>query len=620
MHDPILITLFYFLGQVGTLLTAFNHETSNGKASLPGRLAPLSPEERALLMRTVHGDEGVDVWLKDGLVLNVFTGEWLRQHVWIKHDTIVYVGEKAPHDAQKTLDLSGYVLVPGYIEPHAHPFQLYHPYTLAEFALAHGTTVLIADNMMMFHALDLKSWQMLMKKMQDHPLHWLWWARVTPQARDTRSAHRYTEEALMALADDPHVIQAGELTDIRPLIEGDVSHLRRLLPFIEAGKRIEGHAPGASLETLTRLQLAGVTADHEAIDEDELLRRLRLGYYAALRHSSIRRDLPTLLTGLKTLSTGWERVMLTTDGSTPPFLEEGLTDALLRLAMAEGIPPERAYRMATLNPATYYRLDGRLGAIAPGRLADINILASISEPTPTSVILGGRISVQHGTVTDALPSFPYEKKERLWMEPALFTIDDMAIAWSAHEDFPVLHLLSDVITVLKPMPLPVHHGLIDLSNRPDLHYIYVLDREGKWLARGVISGFAQRPFSLASTYTASGDLLLIGSHPASLWRLQEAAKRQGGIYLEWEEDSGYQQYVLPLPYDGHMSDLAMGPLIAETKLLDLHLRALGFQHPDPIYTLLFLTSTHLPRVRMTEEGVYLVKEQKVVFPSKMLKR
>lgn len=600
-------------------MTTFNHDPSYGNASLPGRLAPLSPVERALFIRTVHGDEWVDVWLKDGLVLNVFTGEWLKQHVWIKHDTIVYVGEKAPHDAQETVDLNGYVLVPGYIEPHAHPFQLYHPYTLAEFALEHGTTVLIADNMMMFHALDLKSWQTLMESMQVHPLHWLWWARVTPQARDTRSNHRYTEEALKALADDPHVIQAGELTDIRPLVEGDVSYLKRLSPFIEAGKRIEGHAPGASLETLTRLQLAGVTADHEAIDEDELLRRLRLGYYAALRHSSIRRDLPTLLTGLKALSAGWERVMLTTDGSTPPFLEAGLTDGLVRLAMTEGIPPERAYRMATLNPATYYRLDGRLGSIAPGRLADINILPEVNEPTPTSVIIGGRIHVKNGMVTHPLPSFPYEKKERVWMEPSALTVDDMAIAWSASEDFPVLHLLSDVITVLKPMSLPVQHGIIDLSTRSDLHYIYVLDREGKWLARGVISGFAERSFSLASTYTASGDLLLIGSHPESLLRLKDAAKRQGGIYVEWEEDRAYQRYVLPLPYDGHMSDLNMGQLIAETKTLVGHLRALGFKHPDPIYTLLFLTSTHLPRVRMTGEGVYLVKERKVVLPSKVLK-
>lgn len=610
-----------FTRWVGMLLTSSVHHTAQTAATLPGRLKPLGSQERALLIRTALGLEPVDVWLKDGLVLNGFTGEWLKQHVWIKNDTIVYVGDKSPsQDVRETIDLDGYALVPGYIEPHAHPFQLYHPYTLAEFALVHGTTVLIADNMMMFHALDLAAWQEQMETMQKHPLHWLWWARVTPQARDTRTSDRYTEEALEALAHDPNVLQAGELTDIRPLIEGDPSALGRLDPFIRQGKRIEGHAPGASWETLSRLQLAGVTADHEAINEEELLRRLRLGYYAALRHSSIRRDLPALLTALKGLPAGWERLMLTTDGSTPPFLEHGLTDVLLRIAMAEGVPPALAYRMATLNPATYYRLDGRVGAIAPGRLADLNVLTSVDEPTPESVMIGGRLRVRHGSFTDALPDFPYPKKARSWARPFALTLEDMEIVWPHDEDFPVLHLLSDVITVLKSMPLPVQNGKIDLSARPDLQYIYLFDREGKWLARGVLSGFARLPLALASTYTASGDLLLIGSQPERLLRLAEAAIHQGGIYLEWQADIGDQRYFLPLPYDGHMSDLGMDRLITETKTLVQLLGDLGFEHPDPIYTLLFLTSTHLPRVRMTEEGIYLVKEQKIVLPSIILKR
>nr|WP_051541173.1 adenine deaminase C-terminal domain-containing protein [Caldalkalibacillus mannanilyticus] len=38
----------------------------------------------------------------------------------------------------------------------------------------------------------------------------------------------------------------------------------------------------------------------------------------------------------------------------------------------------------------------------------------------------------------------------------------------------------------------------------------------------------------------------------------------------------------------------------------------GHAFADPIYTLLFLTATHLPFIRMTNEGVYLIKEQKVV--------
>ena len=51
--------------------------------------------------------------------------------------------------------------------------------------------------------------------------------------------------------------------------------------------------------------------------------------------------------------------------------------------------PIDAYRMATLNPATYYGLDGDLGGIAPGRYADICVLDDLAEPRPRAVLARG---------------------------------------------------------------------------------------------------------------------------------------------------------------------------------------------------------------------------------------
>lgn len=45
------------------------------------------------------------------------------------------------------IDCEGKFLVPGYIEPHAHPFQLYNPEQLAIHAAQTGTTSLVNDNL-----------------------------------------------------------------------------------------------------------------------------------------------------------------------------------------------------------------------------------------------------------------------------------------------------------------------------------------------------------------------------------------------------------------------------------------------------------------------------------------
>ena len=67
-------------------------------------------------------------------------------------------------------------------------------------------------------------------------------------------------------------------------------------------KRVDTHNPGASVETLNAVGAAGATSCHESINAEEVLRRLRLGYYTTLRYSSIRPDLPDMIKGLMELN------------------------------------------------------------------------------------------------------------------------------------------------------------------------------------------------------------------------------------------------------------------------------------------------------------------------------
>lgn len=74
--------------------------------------------------------------LKNATYLNTYLQQWLVANIWIYEDRIVYVGENFPEhiDGGEVIDCLGQFLVPGYIEPHAHPCQLYNPLTLAKHA------------------------------------------------------------------------------------------------------------------------------------------------------------------------------------------------------------------------------------------------------------------------------------------------------------------------------------------------------------------------------------------------------------------------------------------------------------------------------------------------------
>ena len=89
-----------------------------------------------------------------------------------------------------------------------------------------------------------------------------------------------------------------------------------------------------------------------------------------LRQSSLRPDLRGLLAPFVKAG-AFGRLMLTTDGSTPAFVaQHGFVDNLVRLALEEGVPPVEAYRMVTLNPASYYGKDADLGGKIDGWMTE----------------------------------------------------------------------------------------------------------------------------------------------------------------------------------------------------------------------------------------------------------
>src|SRR5690625_7462934 len=74
--------------------------------------------------------------------LNIFTKKWNEANIWIYQDRIIYVGDKLPKNLEgvDVKDCLGQYLVPGYIETHAHPYQLYNPEELSFHAGKFGTT------------------------------------------------------------------------------------------------------------------------------------------------------------------------------------------------------------------------------------------------------------------------------------------------------------------------------------------------------------------------------------------------------------------------------------------------------------------------------------------------
>ena len=333
----------------------------------------------------LEGKTSPTILLKNGLYLNQALRQWMRGNIWIYQDRIVYVGNQLPEHVEncEVIDCTNEIIVPGYIEPHSHPFQLYNPHSIAEYASKSGTTTLINDNMAIILHLNKKEAFSLLRDLRSIPAAMFWWCRFDAQSEILNEEEIFSHSNVKSWLEHDAVLQGGELSGWPKLLDGDDMMLHWIQEAKRMRKQIEGHFPGASEKTLAKMMLFGADCDHEATTGEEVYDRLMQGYMVSLRHSSIRPDLPNLLDDLKRLGIhSYDKLMFTMDGSSSSFYEQGIIDRMIEIAIEKDIPPIDAYNMATVNIARYYHIDHLHGNIATGRVANLNFLSNIENPTP----------------------------------------------------------------------------------------------------------------------------------------------------------------------------------------------------------------------------------------------
>ncbi|WP_075979868.1 adenine deaminase C-terminal domain-containing protein [Bacillus massilinigeriensis] len=550
--------------------------------------------------------------LKNATYLNQTFRKWMEAHIWIYEDRIIYVGDMLPQklDDCEIVDCTGLLLVPGYIEPHAHPFQLYNPHSLARYASQFGTTTFINDNMVLVLQLEKEKAFSLIEALKNVPASMYWWCRFDAQTEIEQEEITFSHSNVKAWLEHDCVLQGGELTGWPKLLDGDDMMLLWMQEAKRLRKKIEGHFPGASEKTLAKMMLLGADCDHEAMNGKEIYNRLMQGYTVSLRHSSIRPDLPILLDEIQKLGINhYDSFMFNTDGSSASFYENGMNDMMIRMAIEKGIPVIDAYNMATINIAKYYNMDYWHGQIATGRIAHINFLTDERNPTPISVLSKGEWLKKDGQIVEAYEQMNWDG----------FEFSPLNIDWEISLDdlqfsMPFgIKMENAVIT--KPYSISIEMSCSELSNLHDESFFMLIDREGKWRINTLLKGFTKDLDGLASSFSNTGDILLIGKKKEDMMKAFNRMKEIGGGIVICEQ--GEIILEIPLTISGVMSDKRVEDLINEEKKLLIYLKQKGYRFEDPVYSLLFFSSTHLPYIRITQQGMYDVMNKMVLFPSIM---
>src|SRR5699024_4319027 len=441
------------------------------------------------------------------------------------------------------------------------------------------------------------------------PFTMYWWGRYDSQSKLMDENKLFNTNDVISWLNHSSVIQGGELTAWPKLLQGDDRLLYWIQETKRLRKRVEGHFPGASAETLTKLKLLGASGDHEAINAEEVVRRLALGYQVAVRYSAVRPDLPSILKQLIAEEYDvFDQLTYTTDGMLPDE-EEGSIDRCIKIAIEQGVPLVDAYRMATINVAKYHGLDELLGSLAPGRIAHLNILRDKNDPTPHSVIGKGKWIIRHEEEM-------YQEQLIDWQE---FDLAEGNIKFDLTEDdlqfsIPIgVKMTSDVL--LEPYPVDVDITASSIHDGTDEAFLVLLSRQGRWRVNTVLQGFTKNLGALCSSFSTTGDIILLGKQKTDMQlafnRMKEIG---GGIVLVHEGEIIYE---FKLELGGAMTSGTIEHYKKKKAELNNILYDAGFQFNDPTACLMFLSSSHLAYVRVTPQGIIDVKNNTVVVPANM---
>lgn len=563
----------------------------------------------------IEGKTSPTLLLKNGLYLNQALRQWMRGNIWIYQDRIIYVGERLPehldHDCE-VIDCKNDILVPGYIEPHCHPFQLYNPHSLAEYVSKSGTTTLINDNMALIFHLNKKEAFSLLRDLRSIPASMFWWCRFDAQSEILNEEDIFSHSNIKSWLEHDAVLQGGELTGWPKLLDGDDMMLHWIQETKRMRKQIEGHFPGASDLTLAKMMLFGADSDHEATTGEDVLNRLLQGYYVSLRYSSIRRDLPSILDDFKRLGIHcYDKLMFTTDGSSPSFYKEGMINRMIEIAIEKGVPPIDAYNMATVNVARYYNIEHLHGNIATGRVANINFLSDIKNPAPVSILAKGKWMKRDGNELSASAFSPLN-----WEDYGLKPLQlDWELSLSDLQFSMPFGIKMENAVITKPYSIGIEVLTDELSSAHDQCFFVLIDKNGKWRINTLLKGFANKLSALASSFSSTGDIILIGKNKADMLCAFKRMKELGGGIVLAED--GQIVCELPLQLGGIMSSLPVEELMIHEEKLHEELQKRGYAFLDPIHSLQFFSATHLPYIRVTQQGMYDVMNKIVLFPSIM---
>lgn len=536
--------------------------------------------------------------IKNANVVNVFTDEIVRADVAVYGDVIIGVGS---YSGENEIDAGGAYLAPGFIDAHVHiESSMVIPSSFMKVIMPHGTTTVIADPHEIANVAGAAGIRAMYKLTDELPLRVLFMLpSCVPATPFEHSGAKLVAEDMEQFMHKSRILGLGEVMDANSVINCSQEMLDKLRLFDK--RPIDGHAPMLEGMGLNAYRVAGAFSDHECSTYEEVKQKLATGMNILLRIGSAANNMDDVLRRIAKEKLPTRNMMFCTDDKhIEDIRREGHINANARMAVAAGIDPIDAIKMASYNAARAYGIRG-VGAIAPGYKADMVLLEDLKDFKVKQVIsrFGRPYTGEEQIPSPILPP-------QVFNSVRLPEISKYDLALRCHVSAPVIKMIPHQLVtelVYRDVERDENGCFIPSEGMVKLAVIERHHATGS-MAVGILEGLGIKHGAVASTVAHdSHNLVVAGDNDEDMLMAIESLRDCGGGYSVVSR--GVVLARLPLPIAGLMTAAPVNDVLEIQQALLDALYSLGAKRDsDPLIALSFMALPVIPAVKLTDEGLF----------------
>lgn len=501
------------------------------------------------------------------------------------------------------IDKNSYYFLPGFVDGHVHvESSMMLPSEFARIAMEHGSVAAICDPHEIANVMGIAGVELMLESSHTTPFHFMFGVPscVPAIGGDVETGGAVlTADDVVALMSREDIGFLGEMMNFPGVLAGDESVLKKIQAAKDAGKPVDGHAPGLMGDQRRQYAAAGITTDHECTSLEEGRDAVASGMTVQIREGSAAKDFNALAPLIGEAS---GQVMFCTDDSHPDDFIKGHVDRIVRMAIKCGYDIFDILNAACVVPVKHYGLN--VGLLQVGDPADFICLDNLRDDFAVrKTYIGGvkmysskgdprvqeRIAESCHKQLALIDKYNVKKMDAEFICP-----EDLAV----NEDGPVHIILASDGSLLTGH----EYGPVT----PEVQKIVVYNRysKGGKPSVGHIKGFGLKKGAWAQSIAHDcHNIVAVGTDDNQITDcINRVIAMGGGIAVH----DGEQVRELALIVAGLMSPFTGHEIALRNIILLEHLKRTGCCLKAPLITLSFMALPVIPELKLTDRGFFSI--------------